>query len=95
MIRDYFLDGDPYDTWYVLNKNRIQVNYNDLLDFKEIRNIAVHNNGILKKNILKSLEVSVDKNNRIVFDSNLYQKAFLTIKSVSYKIYKLIENKYR
>lgn len=95
MIRDYFLDGDPYDTWYVLNKNRIEVNYNDLLDFKEIRNIVVHNNGVLKKNILKGLEVSIDKNNRIVFDNNLYQKAFLTIKSVSYKIYKLIENKYK
>ncbi|PQP80728.1 hypothetical protein C0Q44_26230 [Paenibacillus sp. PCH8] len=90
-LKDEFLDKqDPYVSSYVFKGERKKTHYNDLMMFKDTRNVLMHDAGYYSP-VFNSLypEVPV-RDGMVVITENFYLKSQLIIDSVAHKISVLI-----
>jgi hypothetical protein len=93
-IKECYLEKsqDPYDTWYVLEGERKEVNYQVLDQIRMIRNALVHKTGEMTEDWEKIDLISRPDDDRIVVDDDLLLKTELILKSISCNLYRLISN---
>lgn len=96
LIKEYFLKNeDPYDTWYVYDGKKYQIDYCTLIDIKEIRNTLIHDKGIVNLSKWKNMKlVPIPKNGIVRIDDDLYGKCLLILKAISFRINRLAQKEF-
>lgn len=93
LIKECFLkEYSPYDTWYVLDGERKEINYSSLMEVKDARNAIVHDNG-KAVGCAKCIEHLVN-DGRIVIDDDSYAKYILILRAIASNIVTQVGKKY-
>ena len=93
LIKEYFLKNeDPYNTWYVYDGIKYQIDYCTLIDIKEIRNTIVHDKGVVNVSRWKNMKlVPIPKGGIVEIDDDLFNRCLIILKAISFRINQLAQ----
>ena len=83
---EFHFKRDPYEAWYVLKGQRHTAHYNDLMEFKEVRNALMHDGGTPPESFFERYPAVPKRGNAILIDEEYYLKAKLILSSIAFSI---------
>lgn len=81
---------DPYKVWYVRNGQRYETDYNTLVEIKDVRNALVHDGGKVSDEFMGRFPNVPYREGVIVIDDDYHLKSTFVLKSIAYKITRII-----
>jgi hypothetical protein len=88
---NFFFDEDPYEAWYVIDGDRRSTHYNQVTEYRELRNALVHEGGDISDNVTDEFPNVPTRNGSIVMNQDYYKEAKLALKSIAFHLAKMID----
>lgn len=89
-------EEDPYKSWFVLDNERFETSYGDLMEIKDTRNALLHDGGLPNKEFFKKYPNVPRKDDYIIIDADYLKKCKLVLRTIAGHIANLIiEKKYQ
>jgi hypothetical protein len=93
---EFEFESSPYDAWYQLQGIRLNVQYRDIVEIKDVRNCLMHDGGKLTTELGGRYPHLPVKEGFIAVDTKYFTRTRLILSSVAFKISQSIESgKYR
>lgn len=84
-------ERDPYEAWYVLEGERRETHYLDLMELKDVRNALLHDGGTASESFFEEYPEVRRRKNDIVVDADYYLRSSLILDSIAYGIAESID----
>jgi hypothetical protein len=93
---EFEFESSPYDAWYHFRGRRFNVQYQDLIEIKEVRNCLMHDGGRLITDLSDRYPHVPVKDGFVAINTDYYTRTRLILSSVAFKVSRTIETgKYR
>jgi hypothetical protein len=79
-------NSDPYAAWYVLNGTRTSTSYKELLEFKDTRNVLVHDAGRASTEFQGTYPGVPVRDGVVVIEDEFYLRARLALRSIAFHV---------
>jgi hypothetical protein len=90
---EFSFKKDPYTNWYVFKGKHLNTHYDNLVEFKEVRNALIHDGGTPSKEFFKKYKNVPKYNDEIIITDDYYIRAMLILKTIAFSIAESIDKK--